>query len=258
MAHKKGAGSSRNGRESHSKRLGIKIFGGQAAIAGNILVRQRGTKHHPDKNVGLGKDHTLFALVDGTVIFRKKADNKSYVSILPKEVVQEMANGVADKASLAAKAEKVEKATKAAPEKESVKEVAPKTETAEAKAEKAAPVTEEAAPKAEEAAPVAENAAPKAEKAPAKKEATKADDLTLVEGIGPKIAEILKTHGISTFAELAKTKTAKIEELLAEAGSSYNTAVPTTWPEQAKLAADGKFDELEKLKAELNAGKKVD
>lgn len=83
MAHKKGAGSSKNGRESHSKRLGIKIFGGQLAIAGNILVRQRGTKHHPDKNVGLGKDHTLFALIDGTVVFRKKQDNKSYVSVLP-------------------------------------------------------------------------------------------------------------------------------------------------------------------------------
>jgi len=83
MAHKKGAGSSRNGRESHSKRLGIKIFGGQLAIAGNIIVRQRGTKHHPDKNVGIGKDHTLFALTHGTVVFRKKADNKSYVSILP-------------------------------------------------------------------------------------------------------------------------------------------------------------------------------
>ena len=83
MAHKKGAGSSKNGRESHSKRLGIKIFGGQNAIAGNIIVRQRGTKHHPDKNVGLGKDHTIFAMVDGKVVFRKKADNKSYVSVIP-------------------------------------------------------------------------------------------------------------------------------------------------------------------------------
>ncbi|TAH01510.1 MAG: 50S ribosomal protein L27 [Sphingobacteriales bacterium] len=83
MAHKKGAGSSNNGRESHSKRLGIKIFGGQAAIAGNIIVRQRGTKHHPEKNVGIGKDHTLFALIAGKVFFRKKADNKSYVSVLP-------------------------------------------------------------------------------------------------------------------------------------------------------------------------------
>ena len=83
MAHKKGAGSSRNGRESHSKRLGIKIFGGQEAIAGNIIVRQRGTKHHPDKGVGIGKDHTLFALVPGVVTFKKKQDNKSYVSVLP-------------------------------------------------------------------------------------------------------------------------------------------------------------------------------
>ena len=81
MAHKKGAGSSRNGRESHSKRLGIKIFGGQSVIAGNIIVRQRGTRHFPGKNVGIGKDHTLFALVDGKVVFRKKTEERSYVSI---------------------------------------------------------------------------------------------------------------------------------------------------------------------------------
>ena len=83
MAHKKGVGSSKNGRESESKRLGVKIFGGQIAISGNILVRQRGTKHHPGENVGMGKDHTLFALVDGTVVFRKRKDNRSYVSIDP-------------------------------------------------------------------------------------------------------------------------------------------------------------------------------
>lgn len=85
MAHKKGVGSSKNGRESHSKRLGIKIFGGQMAIAGNIIVRQRGTKHMPSEGVGIGKDHTLFALRDGVVTFRKKADDKSYVSVLPFE-----------------------------------------------------------------------------------------------------------------------------------------------------------------------------
>ncbi len=83
MAHKKGAGSSRNGRESESKRLGIKLYGGQRAKAGNIIVRQRGTKHHPGENVGIGKDHTLFALIDGQVNFRKKQNNKSYVSVLP-------------------------------------------------------------------------------------------------------------------------------------------------------------------------------
>ena len=83
MAHKKGAGSSRNGRESESKRLGVKVYGGQTAKAGNIIVRQRGTQHNPGTNVGMGKDHTLFALIDGKVEFKKKRDNKSYVSILP-------------------------------------------------------------------------------------------------------------------------------------------------------------------------------
>ena len=83
MAHQKGVGSSKNGRESESKRLGVKLFGGQVAKAGNILVRQRGTVHNPGENVGMGKDHTLFALIDGVVTFRKKRDNKSYVSVTP-------------------------------------------------------------------------------------------------------------------------------------------------------------------------------
>ncbi len=85
MAHKKGAGSSRNGRDSESKRLGVKIYGGQVVTAGNIIVRQRGTVHHPGNNVGMGKDHTLVAAIDGTVKFTKKRDNKSYVSIEPVE-----------------------------------------------------------------------------------------------------------------------------------------------------------------------------
>ena len=140
MAHKKGAGSSRNGRESHSKRLGIKIFGGQEAIAGNIIVRQRGTKHHPEKNVGIGKDHTLFALIDGKVAFRKRADNKSYVSVVPfdfsapvvvktpakKEVIKE------EKVAKAIKAEATEEiAEKKAPVKKAVAKKADEAETAE-------------------------------------------------------------------------------------------------------------------------------
>jgi large subunit ribosomal protein L27 len=83
MAHKKGVGSSKNGRESESKRLGLKLFGGQFAKAGNIIVRQRGTVHNPGENVGMGKDHTLFALVDGIVVFTKKANNRSFVSVKP-------------------------------------------------------------------------------------------------------------------------------------------------------------------------------
>ena len=90
MAHKKGAGSSSNGRESHSKRLGVKIYGGQFAKAGNIIIRQRGTVHNPGLNVGIGKDHSLFALIDGMVEFKKKRQDRSYVSVLP--FVEEQAN----------------------------------------------------------------------------------------------------------------------------------------------------------------------
>jgi large subunit ribosomal protein L27 len=82
MAHKKGEGKVKNGRESESKRLGIKAFGGQKVIGGNIIVRQRGTKHHPGRNVGMGKDHTLFALISGTVVFKKGKENKSFVSVV--------------------------------------------------------------------------------------------------------------------------------------------------------------------------------
>jgi large subunit ribosomal protein L27 len=83
MAHKKGEGKVKNGRESHAKRLGIKIYGGQLTVAGNIIVRQRGTVHHPGENVGIGKDHTLFALIDGKVVYKKKANNRSFVSVIP-------------------------------------------------------------------------------------------------------------------------------------------------------------------------------
>lgn len=86
MAHKKGEGSVKNGRDSHSKRLGIKIFGGQAAISGNIILRQRGTQYHPGKNVGLGRDFTIFAVADGLVEFRKTKNNKTYVSVTPAEI----------------------------------------------------------------------------------------------------------------------------------------------------------------------------
>ncbi len=144
MAHKKGAGSSRNGRESHSKRLGIKIFGGQPAIAGNIIVRQRGTKHNPGLNVGIGKDHTLFALKAGNVVFKKKADNRSYVSVIPFEVAP-----VAEDAAPApaVKAEPKAKEVEAPIAVEEVAEEAPKAKKAAApKAKK------EAATDAEEAA----------------------------------------------------------------------------------------------------------
>ncbi|WP_183574690.1 50S ribosomal protein L27 [Mucilaginibacter sp. X5P1] len=146
MAHKKGAGSSRNGRESHSKRLGIKIFGGQPAIAGNIIVRQRGTKHNPGLNVGIGRDHTLFALAEGIVTFKKKADNRSYVSVLPVEAAP-----VAEVAAPAPKAKAEPKAKEvAAPVvAEATTEEAPKAKKAAPKAKKADTAEEAEAPAAE-------------------------------------------------------------------------------------------------------------
>ena len=148
MAHKKGAGSSKNGRESHSKRLGVKLFGGQAIIAGNIIVRQRGTAHNPGLNVGIGKDHTLFALADGVVKFQKGFKGRSFVHVLP-------ISADAAPADAPAKAP----AKKAAP--------APVAETAVG----AAPAAEAPAKKA----PAKKAAAPAAEKKAAAKKAAKAE-----------------------------------------------------------------------------------
>ena len=150
MAHKKGAGSSRNGRESHSKRLGIKIFGGQPAIAGNIIVRQRGTKHNPGLNVGIGKDHTLFALAAGEVVFKKKADNRSYVSVIPfatAPVAEDAAPAPKAKAAAKPVAEKApEVVAEAAPVATEEVAAAPKAKKAAAPKKKAADTeTEEAA-----------------------------------------------------------------------------------------------------------------
>lgn len=215
MAHKKGAGSSRNGRESHSKRLGIKLFGGQTAVAGNILVRQRGTKHNPGLNVGIGKDDTLFALANGVVHFRKGYKGRSFVEILT-DVPSPVANDLGK--------------VKAEPKAKAI--------VAEAVAVEAPVVVEAAA------------AAPKA-----KKETTKADDLKKIEGIGPKIAELLVAGGIDTFAKLAAASEAEIQAILDEAGPKFAVHNPSTWAAQSKMAADGQWDELKKWQEELDGGK---
>lgn len=222
MAHKKGVGSTDNGRDSISKRLGVKLFGGEKAIAGNIIVRQRGTRYHPGLNVGMGRDHTLFALVDGAVEFQKRRLNRTFVNIVPSgEVV-----------SKKRKAKKVKDAPVAA-------------EAPKAKAKAPAAKVEAPAAKAP-AAPVAKAPAP----------ATDAkDDLRKVEGIGPKIAELLNNAGINTFAQLGATEVDRIKEILAEAGSRYAAHNPGTWPRQAQMAADGKWDELKVWQDELDGGK---
>ena len=193
MAHKKGVGSSKNGRESESKRLGVKIYGGQFAKAGNILIRQRGTKHHPGDNVGMGKDHTLFALTDGTVVFRRKRNNRSFVSVQPiVEVDVEVDVAVAE---------------------------APVVETA--------PEVEEVKAEVKEEAP----------KAAPKKAAAKGDDLKKLEGVGPKLAEILNEAGIATYADLAGSSVEKLKEILEAAGSRYASKDPAPWIAEAKTLA---------------------
>src|SRR5690606_14967442 len=173
----------------------------------NIIVRQRGTQHHPDANVGIGRDHTLFALIDGKVLFRKKQNNKSFVSVVPYDDV-----AVADPAP--------------------AKKVAAKAE----------------APAKEAAQPAKES----------KKAAAKADDLTLIEGVGPKIAEVFANAGVVSFADVAAKSAEDLKAILAEAGDQFNTAVTDTWPEQAQLAADGKLDELKKWQDELDGGKEAE
>ena len=240
MAHKKGAGSTDNGRDSKSKRLGVKLYGGQSAIAGNIIVRQRGTRFHPGDNVYMGRDFTLHASIDGFVTFTRRRDDRTYVSISPAPAV----------------------AAAPAPAKEAKKTVAAKPAAKPAPVAAAAPVTEPvevvevvapavAAPVTEpvEVVEVAETAAPK--KAP------KLDDLKIVEGIGPKIEQLLKEGGINTWAELSVAEVDRLKEILDAAGPRYQIHNPSTWPAQAKFAAEGRFDELKEYQEMLIGGRDV-
>jgi|NOAtaT_6_FD_contig_111_1228_length_1241_multi_6_in_0_out_0_3 large subunit ribosomal protein L27 len=224
MAHKKGVGSSDNGRDSKSKRLGVKLFGGQLAKAGNILVRQRGTKFHAGENVYMGRDFTLHAAVDGKVSFRRMKHDRTFVSILP-------TNGTVVPGPAAAKAH----AVAAAPV---VHE----------------PVVEEVVQSAAEEIVEAPKAKAKAIVLPSGKK-VKENDLKLVEGIGPKIEELLHNAGITTWAQLASTSVDAINAILDEGGSKFSMHDPATWPKQAQLAADGQWEALETYQDELKGGK---
>lgn len=237
MAHKKGVGSTDNGRDSKSKRLGVKLFGGQTAQAGNILVRQRGTRFHAGENVYMGKDFTLHAAIDGKVVFQKKRQDRTFVSILP---LQEVPETIVK--------------TPEAP-----RSVKPATE----KPLQAAPVIEEepvaASPALGEALAKKETAkGTKGEKItlPSGKKITR-DDLKIVEGIGPKIEGLLHEAGISTWADLATAPTEKIEAILEEAGPRYRMHDPATWAKQAQLADEGNWEELEAYQARLQGGREV-
>ena len=216
MAHKKGVGSSDNGRDSKSKRLGVKLFGGQVAKAGNILVRQRGTKFHPGENVYMGRDFTLHAAVDGRVQFSKWKHDRTFVNIVP-------SNGVTAQPSTPAKAVPA-----------------------------AAPVVAAPAAEAEVAAPAKTKS--KSIALPSGKK-VKENDLKLVEGIGPKIEELLHNAGITTWAQLGATEASAISAILEEAGNQFSMHNPATWPKQAQLAADGQWEELEVYQDQLKGGK---
>jgi large subunit ribosomal protein L27 len=224
MAHKKGVGSSDNGRDSHSNRLGVKLFGGQLARAGNIIVRQRGTKFHAGNLVGMGKDHTLFALVDGSVVFKKGRKDRTFISILPVEgtVVEERV----------AEMEKATPAPKPAP-------IAPPVVEASTTASH-----EEVAPAAIESASAV----------PSAKKSVKEDDLKIIEGIGPKLESILKEAGILDLKVMSQADPDKLRDILEGAGSRYKMFNPTTWPKQAALAVAGKMDELKEYQDRLDGG----
>jgi large subunit ribosomal protein L27 len=225
MAHKKGVGSSDNGRDSKSKRLGVKLFGGQVAIAGNILVRQRGTRFHVGENVGIGRDHTLYALIDGTVSFRKGRLDRTFISVNPHTA--DAANGSGANAG--------------------------KTD-AKAAAKTAAPAAKKAAvangADAGDAAALSAAAPAKAAKGGAK-----ADDLKKVEGIGPKIEQLLHEGGIVTFTDLAAASLETLQGILDAAGSRYAIHNPGTWAAQADMAAKGEWAALKVWQDELNGGK---
>lgn len=257
MAHKKGAGSTDNGRDSISKRLGVKMYGGQLAKPGNILIRQRGTKYHPGENVSMGKDHTLHALIDGRVTFTKGKKDRTFVNIAPLEgavlVAPRKKKKKKEAASTPVAAKAAPQAKKAAPAPAPEEVVAPESASApeEASAPEGAPTPEEVVP------PVMSASAPELAEKKAVKADSKPDKLTKVEGIGPKIAEKLNEAGFMTFKDVANATLEQLKAVLDEAGSRYRMHDPGTWAEQADLAANGKWDELEKLQDELDGGKRV-
>jgi len=297
MAHKKGVGSTDNGRDSNSKRLGVKLFGGQFARAGNIIVRQRGTKFHAGENVYMGKDYTLHAKVDGTISFQKRRLGRTFVHVSPFEEVAETVapaetvketTPVAEETPVEEAVETAESVEEVAQEEAEAKTEAPEeqaetTETPAAeeeakteetteepvKAAEIADAVEEVAKEkeaeAEEEAPAeeaketekAEQEEAKAEAEPKKKKVkkVKADDLKIIEGVGPKIESLMKEAGFEDLRAVANASVDDLKKVLEDAGSRYQMHDPTTWPKQAELAADEKWEELRDYQDYLDGGK---
>ena len=232
MAHKKGVGSTDNGRDSKSKRLGVKLFGGQFARAGNIIVRQRGTKFHAGDNTYLGKDFSLHAKVDGFVTFTRKRNNRTYISILPELAPVSETLDVAPKKA----------APKAAPAPAPVAEKAAVVEKVVVAKEAAAPVA-----KAKKSAPKAEKAAEAVLSSEEKEAATKTllsnigeaaeadkDDLKKIKGVGPKLENVLNSIGIYTFSQVSKMTDAEYDIVDSLMDSFKGRGKRDDWAAQAK------------------------
>jgi large subunit ribosomal protein L27 len=220
MAHKKGGGSSRNGRDSNAQRLGVKRYGGELVIPGNIIVRQRGTHFHPGENVGIGKDHTIFSKIEGIIVFERMRgrEGQKRISVYPQGAVPVKGNGGVHAAPAAVAEAPI--APKAAP--------APK-KPAEPKAEK----------------PAKAKAAASSEK----------DNLTRIEGIGPKVQAALNDAGVTTFAKLA---TLSADELTQIVKVDHNVRIvgdAATWPKQAQFLVDGDEEGLKAYQDRLVGGR---
>lgn len=250
MAHKKGVGSTDNGRDSKSKRLGVKLFGGQTAKAGNIIIRQRGTKYHAGENVYLSKDFSIHAAVDGKVFFKKRRLNRTFVSIIPtlNEVAETVAKG--EHTSYLPQTQHEEEQVRVIEEAianipvttDSQDDVLSHVEASEAENVVVATHSQDSVLNDTEVSEV-ENTS------------VVADDLTKIEGIGPKIAEILNSNGILTFEQLAGSSAESIKEMLTNAGPRYAVHEPTTWSKQAAMAAAGNWEELKAYQDILDGGK---
>ena len=291
MAHKKGVGSTDNGRDSHSKRLGVKLFGGQTATAGNIIIRQRGTKYHPGENVYMGRDFTLHAKIDGKVTFRKSRLNRMYVSIDPSETATVTARETSQQQST--RNQPVSQApttTSQATTSGTVTASASTSETqqpTEAQQPEATigatvtgtvdgPVHMDDAPEMPSVAPgitdeaelaVADNPEdrdlntaeytgsdmPESVILPAGRN-IKLNDLTAIKGIDPATAGLLSASGIDSWEALAGAEPGFVQGILNDAGPNYAAHDPSNWSQQAALAAAGNWDELEQLQQTQQGG----
>lgn len=265
MAHKKGVGSTDNGRDSKSKRLGVKLFGGQQAKAGNIIIRQRGTKYHAGENTYLGRDYTLHAAVDGKVSFDKRRNNRVFVNIIPNEDQSAMnaprviknrnyskpkAAPVAEEETSTLEQVAVGVVESAKGVVENVKEVV--ENVVENVKEVVEDVVENVEDKVEDLEDVVED---KAEDVVEDVKEIVKDNLTKIEGIGPKIASLLNDANIHSFKDLSEATVEALQEVLDNAGSRYRVHNPGTWAKQAAMAFAGNWEELKAYQDKLDGGK---